>query len=81
MHMLIKQAESNKTESVDKMYKGTLRASITSLKSECKAKMEVSNMSPPKKWEDREALKERAIHYSRQRKEREEGSKKTEEED
>ena len=32
-------------------------------------------MSAPRKWEEREALRERAIHYSRQMKEKEESVK------
>lgn len=31
-----------------------------------KAKLESANISPPKVWEERERLKERAVHYSRQ---------------
>jgi hypothetical protein len=65
MHQMMNKYEVSESQTLQKHYTHSLRTSIAEIKSATKAKLASVNIKPPKVWNDRDLLKERAIHYTR----------------
>lgn len=66
MHQMMNKFKLSESQTLQKQYTHSLRTSIADIKSTTKAKLATVNIKPPKVWDDRDRLKERAIHYTRQ---------------
>ena len=65
MFKMMNNFEASESQTLQSHYRKSLRSSIAEIKSATKAKLETANIKPPKVWDERDRLKERAIHYTR----------------